>query len=197
MGRRPGGHRGLLHRALQRLRTLKETSDRHAEQHGNGGVEKPAGCLAGWRCWRERRLAQALADYVDLLSRDETVDTAASMRGTRMLGRSALEIETLQEMDALTDASTCDGVDHSSEPRLERLSATHPGEIGSGGMVACFLPWMSGWGARSRSKTLQQVLESPRIAGTFMREARRWLSLAIRNIVTSTTSASHTRHPIS
>jgi len=156
------------------------------QEHGNGGAENLRDASLAGDAGRERRLAQALADYVDLLSRDETVDTASFYeRYPDVEADLRLEIETLQEMDALTDASTCDGVDHSSEPRLERLSGHRIlGEIGSGGMGRVLLALDERLGRKVAIKTLTARYSShPVLRARFMREARAMAKLSHPNIV--------------
>lgn len=154
-------------------------------QPGNGGEnlrdDSPAGDAS-----LERRLAQALADYVDLLSRGEIVDTAnfcarypeveADLRG---------EIETLQEMDVLIDGSTRDGDDASCEPALERLSGHRIlGEIGSGGMGRVLLALDERLGRKVAIKTLKARYSNHAILRTrFMHEARAMAKLSHPNIV--------------
>lgn len=156
------------------------------EQRGDGGAEDVRdGSLVG-EAGRERRLAEALADYVDLLSREEAVDIASfCKRYPEIEADLRREIATLQEMDALTDASTCDGTEHSCEPRLEGLSGHRIlGEIGTGGMGRVLLAFDERLGRKVAIKTLKaRYSNHPILRARFMHEARAMAQLSHPNIV--------------
>ncbi len=155
-------------------------------QHGNGGTEDQRDDSLAGDSGRERRLAQALADYVDLLSREETVDAASFCeRYADVAADLRREIKILEEMDTLIDAPTCDGADHSCEPRLERLSGHRIlGEIGSGGMGRVLLALDERLGRKVAIKTLKAGYSShPTLRARFMHEARAMAKLSHPNIV--------------
>lgn len=152
-------------------------------QHGNGGTDDQRDDSPAGDAGHERRVAQALADYVDLLSREETVDTASFCeRYADVAADLRREIETL---DTLTDALTYDGADHSCEPRLERLSGHRIlGEIGSGGMGRVLLALDERLGRKVAIKTLKTRYSShPILRARFMNEARAMARLSHPNIV--------------
>lgn len=157
-----------------------------SEKQGNGGAENlrdepPAGDAG-----RERYLARALADYVDLLSREETVDVASfCKRYPEVEADLRRGIETLEEMDALTDASTYDRAAHSGEPTFERLSGHRIlGEIGSGGMGRVLLAMDDRLGRKVAIKTLKARYSGhPVLRARFMNEARAMAKLNHPNIV--------------
>lgn len=155
-------------------------------QPGNGGAENLRNDSSAGDNGPEQRLAEALADYVDLLSREEIVDTASfCKRYPEVEADLRSEIATLQEMDVLADASTRDGADPSCEPSLERLSGHRIlGEIGSGGMGRVLLALDERLGRKVAIKTLKaRYSNHPILRSRFMHEARAMAKLSHPNIV--------------
>jgi len=153
---------------------------------GNGGAEDLRDDSRAGDAGHDQRLAQALADYVDLLAREEIVDAASFCeRYPEVEADLRREIETLREMDALTDASTGEGADPYCEPRLERLSGHRVlGEIGSGGMGRVLLALDERLGRKVAIKTLKaRYSNHPILRERFMHEARAMAKLSHPNIV--------------
>lgn len=155
-------------------------------QPGNGGGESLWNDSSAGDTRLEQRLAEALADYIDLLSREEIVDAASFCeRYPEVEADLRREIATLQEMDILADASTRDGDDPSCEPSFERLSGHRIlGEIGSGGMGRVLLALDERLGRKVAIKTLKaRYSNHPILRARFMHEARAMAKLSHPNIV--------------
>lgn len=134
----------------------------------------------------EQRLAQVLAEYVDLLSSENPVDIECFCR--RYPGLEAdlrREIGTLHEMDVLTEFSAVGDVKPASGTVIERLSGHRIlSEIGSGGMGRVFLAVDERLGRKVAIKTLKaQYSDHPRLRARFMHEARAMAKLSHPNIV--------------
>jgi hypothetical protein len=155
---------------------MKQPSS-HAEQE-NAPANSPQQADA------EHSLAQALADYVDLLASEHPVDADTFCRQHLDLEADLRrEIETLHELDVLTEPPT-DG-EPLTEPPIERLSGNRIlSEIGSGGMGRVFLAVDERLGRKVAIKTLKpQFANHPALRERFMREARAMARLSHPNIV--------------
>jgi serine/threonine-protein kinase len=156
------------------------------EQSGKGRAEDPPDDSRDDDAGLDQRLAEALADYVDLLSQEEIIDAASFCeRYPEVEADLRREIETLQDMDVLVEPSTRDGADPSSEPSLERLSGHRIlGEIGSGGMGRVLLALDERLGRKVAIKTLKaRYSNHPLLRTRFMHEARAMAKLSHPNIV--------------
>jgi len=148
---------------------------------GSAGDFSPAG-----ESVREQQIAQAVAEYVDLLSNETPVDVEAFCERYKGL-KTAIrrEIETLTEFDVLTEVppESEDGL--ADESPVERLSGHRIlSEIGSGGMGRVFLAVDERLGRKVAIKTLKpQYLNDPALRARFMREARAMAKLSHPNIV--------------
>lgn len=134
----------------------------------------------------EQRLAQALADYVDLLSSENPVDIERFChRHPGLEADLRREIGTLHEMDVLTEAPAVGEAKPSSETVIERLSGHRIlSEIGSGGMGSVFLAVDERLGRKVAIKTLKaQYSDHPILRARFMHEARAMAKLSHPNIV--------------
>lgn len=151
------------------------TTPDHPE-NGNTPVEVPDAGHA---------LAHALADYVDLLASGNPVDADAfCQKHPGLEADLRREIETLHELDVLTDPPSADEPPAPAEAP-DRLSGNRIlGEIGSGGMGRVFLAVDERLGRKVAIKTLKpQYLSHPALQARFMREARAMARLRHPNIV--------------
>jgi serine/threonine-protein kinase len=135
---------------------------------------------------REKRLAEAVAQFLDLQAREEAVDVEAFCREHADIEQELREeIETLLEVDRLTQASPPAAAAAAAEELPERLSGHKIlGEIGSGGMGRVLLAEDERLGRRVAIKTLnRRYRENPRVRERFMQEARAMAKLSHPHIV--------------
>jgi serine/threonine-protein kinase len=134
----------------------------------------------------EQSLAQALADYIDLLASEYPVDADTFCRQHPDLEADLRrEIETLHELDILTEPLPPKEPPASAEPAADKLSGNRIlSEIGSGGMGRVFLAVDERLGRKVAIKTLKpQLANHPALRERFMREARAMARLSHPNIV--------------
>ncbi len=136
---------------------------------------------------RERRLAQALADYLDLCARGRRVDPVEFCRLHPDLQDDLLV--DLQTAAAIDSALGADGESQEpgagDEPLPERLSGHKIlGRIGSGGMGRVFLAYDEGLGRNVAIKVLgPRYVDDADVRTRFMQEARAMAQLSHKNIV--------------
>jgi serine/threonine-protein kinase len=134
----------------------------------------------------QQRVAQALADYVDLLASENHVDVERFCRQyPRLEADLRREIGTLHEMDVLTEVPTGSELEPAGATVIERLSGHRIlSEIGSGGMGRVFLAADERLARRVAIKTLKaQYSDNPTLRARFMHEARAMAKLSHPNIV--------------
>ncbi len=130
----------------------------------------------------EHELAEAVARYVDLTAREESVDLDAFCGEYPQLAPELrIQLETLTEIDAVLAAED-DTAGSARMPR--RLSGyTVLGEIGSGGMGRVFLADDAQLERRLAIKTLHpRFSDDPLIRDRFLREARAMARVSHPNI---------------
>lgn len=152
----------------------------------NGPLPSRAGAPENPQADAEHTLAQALADYVDLLSIEGSVDVDRFCKLHPGLEADLRrEIETLHELDILTEPPPANEPPAPSEPVPDKLSGNRIlREIGSGGMGRVFLAVDERLGRKVAIKTLKpQVANHPALRERFMREARAMARLSHPNIV--------------
>ena len=135
---------------------------------------------------RERAVAEALAAYVDRLSREETVDVEAFCKAVPGLEKELRPLlESLNEMDGPTLPSELAWEGEKGEELPERLSGHKIlGEIGAGGMGRVLLGFDERLGRKVAIKILNRNyrdIESLRTR--FMQEARALAHISHPNIV--------------
>jgi serine/threonine protein kinase len=134
---------------------------------------------------KERQIALALAEYVDLLSNETPIRPEEfCKRFPGIEGDLQREIQTLHEFDVLTDDPSNDE-GFPGETPVERLSGHRIlSEIGSGGMGRVFLAVDERLGRKVAIKTLKpQFIDDPSLRARFMREARAMAKLSHPNVV--------------
>ena len=150
----------------------------------NERTDEPAGFEEDDASPRERLIADAIAEYLDLKLRGEVIDAYEFCRVRKELEPELrTEIEALDEIDTILMDSG-EAVMEVSNELPERLSGLRIlGEIGSGGMGRVLLGYDDALGRKVAIKTL-----SPRYAGAsslrarFMDEARSMARLSHPNI---------------
>ena len=134
---------------------------------------------------RERDVALALAEYIDLLSNETPIDIDLFCRQYPDFEADLRrEIATLGQFDVLTEDSS-ESDDVPEEHSVEKLSGHRIlGEIGSGGMGQVFLAVDERLGRKVAIKTLRPHYRSdPALRARFMLEARAMARLSHPNIV--------------
>jgi len=134
---------------------------------------------------KERQVALALAEYIDLLASETPIDIELFCKQHPDVEADlSREIATLCQFDILTgDAPQNDEVQH--ELPLEKLSGHRIlSEIGSGGMGQVFLAVDERLGRKVAIKTLKPLYRNdPALRARFMLEARAMARLSHPNIV--------------
>jgi predicted Ser/Thr protein kinase len=135
---------------------------------------------------RERSLAAAVAEYVDLQAASESVDADAFCRrypGLETDLRAA--IRTLASFDVILDDEPPQGTVAAPEPLPERLSGHRIlSEIGAGGMSRVLLAEDERLGRKVAIKVLSsRFCDNPVVRSRFMQEARALARLSHPNIV--------------
>jgi hypothetical protein len=107
---------------------MSSEKPRKDPEAATGGAEKTS--------QKERAIAEALATYVDRLSREETVDIDAFCKAAPELEKELRPLlESLNEMDGLSSALPPDAAEEAGEKLPDMLSGHKIlGEIGAGGM---------------------------------------------------------------
>jgi serine/threonine-protein kinase len=135
---------------------------------------------------REQLLADAVADYVDRLAREETIDLEAfCLLHPNLEPDLRRELETLEEIDSeLHPGPGHAEADSQSEELPERLSGHKIlSQIGSGGMGRVFLAMDQGLKRKVAIKTLaRRYSDNQQLRTRFMQEARAMARLNHPNI---------------
>jgi serine/threonine protein kinase len=135
---------------------------------------------------RERRLAEALAEFLDRQADEEPVDVESFCRMHADLEPELrAEIETLLAVDRMTEAAPQPVAASEAEELPERLSGHRIlGEIGAGGMGRVLLAVDDRLGRKVAIKILnRRYRENPRVRERFMHEARAMAKLSHPHIV--------------
>jgi len=135
---------------------------------------------------RERRLAEALAQFLDQQAREEQVDIENFCRMHPDLEPVLrAQLETLLEVDRLTQAPTPSSAAGGMDDLPERLSGHRIlSEIGSGGMGRVFLAEDERLGRKVAIKVLnRRYSDNPKLRTRFMQEARAMAKLSHPHIV--------------
>ncbi len=135
---------------------------------------------------RERRLASAIAEYLDLQANEETVDIAAFCRAHPDLEPELRAgIEALMEIERMAQPSEPLSQDDNSEDFPERLSGHKIlSEIGSGGMGRVLLAVDERLGRKVAIKVLSnRYRDNVALRTRFMQEAKAMARLSHPNIV--------------
>ncbi len=135
---------------------------------------------------RERQLADAVAEYVDLHAAEETVDADAFCRRHPGLEPDLrIAIQTLSSFDLIPGEEQPPDHQAVPEPMPERLSGHRIiGEIGAGGMSRVFLAEDERLGRKVAIKVLSSRFSGNELVRTrFMQEARALARLSHPNIV--------------
>ena len=135
---------------------------------------------------RERRVAGAIAEYIDLLASEETVELDAFCRAHADLEpelRSA--IEALMEIDRMAESSEPSSVNTGLEDLPERLSGHRIlSEIGSGGMGRVLLAVDERLGRKVAIKVLSdRYRDNLALRTRFMQEAKAMARLSHPHVV--------------
>ena len=127
---------------------------------------------------RERRLAEALAEYHDRHTRQEDVNPEEFCRQYPDLPELCEELETWSAIDAATSAVPAD----TPPDRLSNLKILS--ELGSGGMGSVYLARDEALGRNVAIKTLQaRYVDNAVLRDRFMREARALAQLSHPHVV--------------
>jgi serine/threonine protein kinase len=143
-----------------------------------GGAEKASP--------KERAIAEALAAYVDRLSREETVDIDAFCKATPGLEKELRPLlESLNEMDGPSSVFPPGPAQEAGEKLPDTLSGHKIlGEIGAGGMGRVLLGFDERLGRKVAIKTLnQRYRDNESVRTRFMQEARALAQISHPNIV--------------
>ena len=135
---------------------------------------------------KERAIAEALAAYVDRLSREETVDIDAFCKAAPGLEKELRPLlESLNEMDGLSSALPPDPAEEVGEKLPDTLSGHKIlGEIGAGGMGRVLLGLDERLGRKVAIKTLnRRYRDNESVRTRFMQEARALAQISHPNIV--------------
>jgi serine/threonine protein kinase len=133
----------------------------------------------------DQRLANALADFLDLRARGEAIDAESFCREYPDLLSLPSEIATIDRLDGLLDEPEPGPADDAAVPLPEKLSGHRiMGEIGSGGMGRVLLGKDEALGRTVAIKILNPRYRSNALVRTrFMQEARAMARLSHPNIV--------------
>jgi len=143
-----------------------------------GGAEKAS--------QKERAIAEALAAYVDRLSREEAVDIEAFCKATPGLEKELRPLlESLTEMDGPSSSFPPGPALEAGEKLPDKLSGHKIlGEIGAGGMGRVLLGLDERLGRKVAIKTLnRRYRDNESVRTRFMHEARALAQLSHPNIV--------------
>jgi serine/threonine protein kinase len=135
---------------------------------------------------RELLIAQALADYLDLVSAEEFVDADTYARKHPEIAAELLPLlRSLNKMDDLAETSVGAVPGDQNDPLPEKLSGHKIlGVIGAGGMGRVLLGYDEGLGRRVAIKILgRRYLENDSLRARFMHEARALARISHPNIV--------------
>jgi Protein kinase domain len=135
---------------------------------------------------KERAIAEALAMYLDRLSREETVDIEAFCKATPGLEKELRPLlESLTEMDGHSSFCQPEPAQEAGEKLPDTLSGHKIlGEIGSGGMGRVLLALDERLGRKVAIKTLNRRYQNNESVRTrFMQEARASAQINHPNIV--------------
>ncbi len=145
---------------------------------GSGGAERAS--------QREHELAAALAEYVDRLAREETVDIDDFCKGTPELAKELRPLlESLKEMDGPDSSFPTELAREAAEELPYKLSGHKIlGEIGAGGMGRVLLGLDERLGRKVAIKTLnRRYRDNESVRTRFMQEARALAQISHPNIV--------------
>jgi len=143
-----------------------------------GGAEKAS--------QKERAIAEALAEYVDRLSREEAVDIEAFCKATPELEKELRPLlESLTEMEGPPFSFPPGPAEEAGEKPPDKLSGHKIlGEIGAGGMGRVLLGLDERLGRKVAIKTLnRRYRDNESVRTRFMQEARALAQLSHPNIV--------------
>jgi len=143
-----------------------------------GGAEKAS--------QKERAIAEALAAYVDRLSREEAVDIDAFCKATPELEKELRPLlKSLTEMDGPSSSFPSRPAQEEGEKPPDALSGHKIlGEIGAGGMGRVLLGFDERLGRKVAIKTLnRRYRDNESVRARFMQEARALAQLSHPNIV--------------
>jgi hypothetical protein len=157
---------------------MRSEDPRNDREAAEGGTEKAS--------QKERAIAEALAAYVDRLSREETVDIEEFCKANPGLEEDLrLLLESLVQMDGPSSSWPAGPAQEGGEKLPEKLSGHKIlGEIGAGGMGRVLLGLDERLGRKVAVKTLnRRYRDNESLRMRFMQEARALAQISHPNIV--------------
>jgi predicted Ser/Thr protein kinase len=151
----------------------------HSRHAGQSNDERPEDA-------REKSIADAVAEYVDLQAREQNIDPDRFCRlHAELQPELGLELGTIAEIDGLLSGSNQPPPPVAIEDLPEQLSGHRIlGVIGSGGMGRVLLAMDEGLGRRVAIKVLSPRFErDPEVRTRFMQEARALARISHPNVV--------------